>query len=65
MHIRCAEQQARAAARRRAVRAAVSAVVLLGIEVGVLRTVGGDLEAVRLAVLLIAAHVLINRRWLS
>lgn len=67
VHIRCAEGQARAAARRRSVRAAVSAVVVggwgLAVEGGVLRAAGGELEAVLITVVLLGAHLLINRRW--
>ena len=68
VHIRCAEEQARAAARQRAARAALSAVVGVGVwglvmEAGALRVAGEALLVVLLAVLLIGMHVLINRRW--
>ncbi len=78
VHVRCAERQARGAARRRTLRAGITAALLagllamtaalgiagwgLGAEFGGLRTEGWGVWAV-LAVLLIAAHILINRRW--
>jgi hypothetical protein len=70
VHIRCAEAQARTAARTRAVRAAVSALVAVGgwglaMEGGAMRATGGDLIAVLLAMVLIAFHILVNRRWWS
>jgi hypothetical protein len=68
VHIRCAEAQASVASRRRAVRAAVSALVggggwALSAEYGGLRGADGGLGLFLLTVLLIAVHVRINRRW--
>jgi hypothetical protein len=62
VHVCCAEGQARAAARQRTSRAAVSAVLLLCVEAWALQTQDSGLGAV-LAMLLIAVHVLINGRW--
>jgi hypothetical protein len=62
VHIRCAEGQAQLAARRRTIRAILSLVVLF-----VLLTISAVhlpiMLCVVLALLLIAAHVHINRRW--
>lgn len=68
VHIRCAEAQARTAARARAIRALASGLVIVGgwglaVEEGAMRAAGGGLETVLLAVVLIGAHLLINRRW--
>jgi hypothetical protein len=63
VHIHCAEAQAKAAAQRRTVCAAMSAVV--GVGGWALNAAGGGLGSLLLAVLLIAAHILINRRWWS
>lgn len=64
VHIRCAERQATASARRRAIRAAASAALLtLLLVLAVLLGIRDLRLGAVLALLLVAAHIRLNRRW--
>jgi hypothetical protein len=63
VHIRCAEQQARAAARRRTLNAGITAAILAGLLAltGAFGIGGWGLGAA--LVLVVVVHVRINHRW--
>jgi hypothetical protein len=61
VHIACAENAAHAAARGRAIRAAMSA-VLLALPLGLLG-IGDWMMVTGVVIVMIAIHVCLNRRW--
>jgi hypothetical protein len=64
VHIRCADREALAAARGRTVAALVSGALLMAVGSWGLAVGGRDLSVVLgLALLLIALHIQLNRRW--
>jgi hypothetical protein len=63
VHLICAEREARAAARRRSIRAIIITILLTGVFAAALLLGLGSHTLVILALLFIAVHVSVNRRW--